>query len=686
MMKSMAGHVRSRSFTGSALRAASGTVLALALSGPLGPLDAQEPAVAEQPAPAQAPADVVLRPVPAAVVPPPVHRRAVERGWRSEDGSPGHAYWQQFSSYALEGRLDPETGRLDGTVRIRYANNAPATLGSVWLHLHQNLHKEGVPRSAAEEVTGGVTLERVIAAGDTLAEGPLQAGPAYRVQGTLMELRPPEPVEQGDTLDLEIAWSVVLPQTGSGRMGYSNREMYFVAYWFPRMAVFDALRGWDAEPYLGNAEFHDGFGDYAAALTVPAGWTVMATGDLQNPDEVYSALTRNRLAEASASDERVTIAAQGERDAGAVTAEAPDGWLTYRFAADSVRDFAWTTSNVQRWDATSAVVPDRDGDGEDDRVLIHSFWREDRAPLWANQWRHGKQSIEFHSRYTGIAYPWSHMTSVEGADIISGGMEFPMMTVIGPYTEAGEQDLFNVTSHEIAHMWVPMIVSTNEKRHAWMDEGMATFLEGESRMELWPGVDHHRTEARGYLQVAAAEMEQSMMRHGDYYEPGPGYGIASYAKPATLMVALREVLGHETWTEGYRTFLSEWAYKQPTPWDFFNTFERVAGRDLDWFWSSFYYQTWTLDHGAETVRTLNGGESVVVVQDRGLALFPTRVRVRTVNGETIEYGIPVEYWLSGETRHEHVVPASAGRVTRVEIDPTGYAPDVDRSNNIWPRG
>ncbi|MEX0842883.1 MAG: M1 family aminopeptidase, partial [Gemmatimonadota bacterium] len=231
-----------------------------------------------------------------------------------------------------------------------------------------------------------------------------------------------------------------------------------------------------------------------------------------------------------------------------------------------------------------------------------------------------------------------------------------------------------------------MIVSTNEKRHAWMDEGMTTFLEGESRMELWPGVDHRRTEARGYLQVAAAEMEQSMMRHGDYYEPGPGYGIASYAKPATLMVALREVLGPETWTEAYRTFLSEWAYKHPTPWDFFNTFERVAGRDLDWFWSSFYYQTWTLDHAAEAVRTLNGGESVVVVQDRGLALFPTHVRVRTAGGETIEYRIPVEYWLSGETRHEHVVPASAGRVTRVEIDPTGYAPDVDRGNNIWPRG
>jgi hypothetical protein len=642
-------------------------------------------ATAQEPA-SGSPETGVVRAIPAAVQPERGHRNSVERGWRTADGSPTGSYWGQWTKYDLEGRLDPETGRLEGTARIRYANNAPARLGTVWLHLHQNLHKEGVPRNEAQEITGGVELTRVIAAGDTLTEGPLAQGPAYRVDGTLMEVRPAEVLEEGDTLHLEIAWSVVLPQDGAGRMGHSDREMYFVAYWFPKMATFDAVRGWDAEPYLGNAEFHDGFGDYAASLSVPAGWSVMATGELQNPGEVYTPLTLGRIEEAAASDERVTIAGQGERDAGTVTTEGVDGWLTYEFAADSVRDFAWTTSNVQRWDATSAVVADRDGDGEEDRVLIHSFWREDRAPLWEQQWLYGKQSIEFHSRYTGIAYPWSHMTSVEGADIIGGGMEFPMMTVIGPYTGRGEQELFNVTSHEIAHMWVPMIVSTNEKRHAWMDEGMTTFLEGESRMELWPGVDHHRVEAQPYLQVAAAELEQSMMRHGDYYEPGPGYGIASYAKPATLMVALREVIGHEAWTEAYRTFLSEWAYKHPTPWDFFNTFEREAGRDLDWFWTSFYYETWTLDHSVENVRTPTNGGSVVVVQDRGNAIFPARVRVRTTSGETIEYDIPADHWLSGASVHEHELPASAGRVTRVELDPAGYAPDIDRGNNIWPRG
>ena len=271
----------------------------------------------------------------------------------------------------------------------------------------------------------------------------------------------------------------------------------------------------------------------------------MATGELQNPDEVFSAITVERLAEAAQSDERVVIADQASRDAGTVTAAGVDGMLTYRFEAENVRDFVWTTSNVQRWDATSALVGpivqleseppcEEDDDdcweaweeaqeGADDeeaaasagndaaaeaeggtrRVLIHSFWREDRAPLWDEQWLYGKQSIEFHSEYTGFPYPWPHMTSVEGADIITGGMEAPMMTIIGPYTGQEATDLFNVTSHEIGHMWIPMIVGTDEKRHAWMDEGATTYLEDASKMALWPGVDHHRVEARTYLQFAA---------------------------------------------------------------------------------------------------------------------------------------------------------------------------------------
>lgn len=262
-----------------------------------------------------------------------------------------------------------------------------------------------------------------------------------------------------------------------------------------------------------------------------------------------------------------------------------------------------------------------------------------------------------------------------------------MLTVIGPYNQGQDaSDLFNVTSHEIGHMWIPMIAGTNEKRHAWLDEGSTTFLENESRMELWPGVDHHRVEARSYLQVAAAGREYSMMTPGDYYPPGPAYGVASYPKPATLMVALRSIMGEETWLEAYRAFVSEWSYKHPTPWDFFNTFERFAERDLDWFWTSFYYETWTVDHAVGNVSRRPGGGYTVTIEDQGNAIYPATVRIRTSSGEALLREVPVDHWLAGNTTYEIEVESSAGTVTRVEVDLEGYAPDVDRTDNIWPRG
>lgn len=658
-------------------------------------------------------AQVLSRPIPTAVVPSAGHQRSVERGWRSEDGSPGHSYWQQWAGYDITAELDPETARLTGSVQILYAHDAPANLPAVFVHLHQNLHKAGSSRYNQEEVTEGVTITRLAADGEELSESEAGAGPGWEVNGTIMQVRPTIRLEPGDTLQLDIDWEVQLPHRGAGRMGHSDNEVFFVAYWFPKMAVFDNLAGWNAQPYLGNAEFYDDFGDYQVELTVPTGWTVMATGELENPEEVLSAITIRRLSEAAESDTKVVIADRASRDAGTVTEEGVDGKLTYRFSAENVRDFAWTASNTQLWDATSAVVDvrepvaaaDEDGEGAEDaesdgdnggpvemvttgerRVLIHSFWREDRAPLWANQWEFGKQAIEFHSRYTDLPYPWPHMTSVEGADIIEGGMEFPMMTVIGAHEDAEPTTLFNTTSHEIAHMWVPMIVGTDEKRHAWMDEGTTSFLENESRMEYWPGVNHHRVEARTYLQVAAASQEQTMMRHGDYYEPGPGYGVASYWKPAAMLQSLKTVIGEDTFQAAMQAFIAEWSFKHPDPWDFFNTFERFAEEDLDWFWTSFYYNTWTLDHAVASVQPKTGGGAVVTIADRSAAIFPATVRIRTTNGMDFVHEIPVEHWLAGNDTYEIDIAASAGGVRRIEIDPAGNSPDIDRSNNIWPQG
>jgi hypothetical protein len=626
------------------------------------------------------------RPLPAPVVPPASFRAAVEDGTRTNVGRPGPDYWTNYADYTIEATLDPETARLEGHERVRYENRSPDTLSVVGLYLYQNLHAPGVMRNEAQEITGGVELRGVRLDG---REVPPLSGPPrfpfYSVNGTIMRVNLDRPLLPGDSLELDITWSVTLPQNGAGRMGYSDHEMYLVGYWFPKVAVYDDLSGWDIEPYMGAAEFYDSYGDYDVTLTVPGGWTVMATGDLRNPSEVYSAQTLDRLAAAAAADTIVNVATVEDRVAGTVVAAPSAAGLTYRFTAERVRDFTWTASSVQRWDATSAEVPDRDGDGVPDRVLIHSLWREDRAPGWAEQALYAKHAIEHHSRFTGFPYPWSHMTSVEGGGVIGGGMEFPMLTLMGTYLGRPPESLYAVTTHELAHMWVPMIVGTNEKLYAWMDEGSTTFLEDQSQPEYWPGSDSEAADRDYYLSMARAGAEQSMMRHGDYYEPGQGYGVASYSKPATLMVALRGFLGEETFLRAYRGFIADWAWGHPTAWDFFNAFEAAVGRDLDWFWTSFYYETWVLDQAVAGVEDGEGGP-VVVVEDRGWAPMPAPLRIETTNAGVVEEEIPVEVWLSGQTRAEVQLPASVGTVTRVEIDPEALFPDANRSNNVWSSG
>jgi len=627
--------------------------------------------------------DVELtRPIPGPVIPPPYFRAALENGTRNPDGHPGPGYWQVFTEYDIDARLDPENGLLSGSETIRFHNRSPRTLPVLQLYLHQNIHQEGVARNRAVEVTGGVRLERVQSDGMDLLPATNYRDAGYLEMGGNLLVRLPEPLEPGAVAELEVDWSFYVPQNGAGRMGHTNREMYFLAYWFPKVAVLDDLRGWDAEPYQG-AEFYEGYGDYRVRLTVPNGWTLMATGDLMNPREVLSPRTVARMEAAATADTIVEIATREDLETGTVTQHSESGALTYRFEAENVRDFTWTTSNRQLWKGTSALVPDRDGDGEDDRVAIHSFYREYRAPLWDRQVLYGKHSIEFESRYTGFPYPWPHMTSVEGADIIGGGMEFPMLTLIGDYNGADASALYSVTAHELGHMWIPMIVGANEKRHAWIDEGSTTFLENQTKPDYFPGMpDPDAADRETYLEVARLSAEQPMMRHGDYYEPGPGYGTASYAKPATMLVTLRNLLGEEVFNNAYRSFISDWAFKHPSPWDFFNSFEREAGVDLDWFWRTWYYETWSLDHAIAGVEE-DGQATVITVEDRGWAFMPTRLVVETDTGRSVERDIPVSHWLTGATTAEVRVPLSQGHVVRVTIDPREEFPDLHRENNTW---
>lgn len=622
------------------------------------------------------------RPIPYPIDLPPEYLAAVERGTRGSGGSPGPLYWQQWADYRLEATLEPEVKRLSGRGTIVYRNNSPDELDALYLHLTQNVHAPGALRNEAYEVTGGIELSRVVADGKALAEGAGASEAGYRILGTILEVELPRPLGSGGQVEIQLDWSFRIPQLGAGaRMGWNGDDLLFLAYWYPQMAVYDDLGGWHLDPFLGAAEFYTGFGSYDVTIDAPVAWLVRGTGRLENPEAVLREEVLDRLRSAETSDTIVHVLGGADLGSGLATRGSPTGRLRWRFRADTARDMAFSATRASLWDAARTSVGDRDGDRRDDFSIVEALYRTS-APRWAEAAAYSRHAIDFHSRFTGLPYPWPHMVAVEGGGIIGGGMEFPMLTLIGDYNARGDSALYYVTAHELAHMWVPMIVGTDERRHAWMDEGMTSFLENQARKEFFPGNPSDSVEADTYLRFAAAGAEGEMMRWTDYQYPGAA-GVASYSKPATVLVALRALLGERAFLAAYRTFLTEWAWRHPKPWDFFRTFERIAERDLGWFWRSWYYETWALDQAIEDVAPAEDGTRVVI-SDLGRVPMPVRLLVSRVDGSAQRFEIPVDAWLTGATRVSMTLPGGAP-VIQLEIDPEGDFPDADRENNIWVR-
>ncbi|MGM0586990.1 MAG: M1 family metallopeptidase [Bacteroidota bacterium] len=623
------------------------------------------------------PVDQIERPIPYELDVPANYKRAIERGTRTQEGKPGEDYWQQYAKYDLDARVMPETKMVEGSGTITYFNNSPDTLDFLFMELVQNLHKEGAVRNEFSEVTGGVDIKSM-RVNDMALMADTNAGPRYQPFGTMMRVAPAKPLTPGDSAVIEVEWSFKVPQAGaSGRMGYSEDNLMYIAYWYPKMSVYDDVVGWYTDQFLGLAEFYDEFADFNLSITAPEHWMVMATGKFQNP-EVLQDDIRERFMMAQESDTTVNIIS--EDDFGSITEPTDDGMVTWNFKAHKVRDAAFSVTYESIWDARRTPVGDLDGDGQTDYSRMDAFYRT-TAPLWNDVADFAAHSITHISNHTETPYPWPHMSAVEGADIIGGGMEFPMMTIIGDYTSRGSDALYSVTAHELAHMWVPMILSTNERRYSWMDEGTTTFNEGEAHEDYREGVNYHRIDQQGYLRITQTDLEGEMMRWSNFHYNGYAFGVASYSKPASVLVALRELLGEETFYEAYHEYFDRWEYKHPYPWDMFNTFEDVSGQELDWFWRSWYYETWTLDQGIESV-TSRENTTTINIHDYGNIPMPVPLEITLENGETISKKVPVQRWLNGY-RDATLTVQTDSPVVNVEIDASGNYPDTDRTNNIW---
>jgi peptidase M1-like protein len=604
---------------------------------------------------------------------------AVGRGTRTRSGVPGPRYWQQWADYKLSAELNPVSKRMTGSGTITYSNRSPDTLHTVYVQLLQNIfapnarHNTGVPWSVE-----GIEFGKVAAQGSTLAAGGGE-GPGYEVNGTIMRLRLPKPLVPGGTVDLAFDWKLRVPPDGAPRGGQDG-EVYYMNYWYPQMAVYDDVNGWQIDQYVGNAEFYMGYGNYDVSLTLPAGWLVTATGTLQNPDEVLTQQTRARLDSARSDTGIVHVVTDVDREPGRSTTVGKDGKLTWHFRAQNVRDVSWAASSRYLWDATNAAVGDANNDGRPDTTLIQAFWRpEQRVNHWDESARYSRYSIEYYSKYLW-PYPYPHMTAVDGPNSC-GGMEYPMMTCIG-----GQWDtlgMYEVTTHEIGHMWFPMMVGSDEKRFAWMDEGLTQFDQSQSMDAFFKGFDDEERNRKNYLDAASSGDEVELMHHGDRFPSYNAYGVAAYYKPATIMVALRGVLGRDLFHKAFTEYGRRWQYKHPTPYDFFDTFDDVSGRDLSWFWRTWFFETWRLDQAIDSVATV--GDSVEIgIENRGRAPMPVPLVVTRADGKVDSLTVPVDVWLGGAKRTT-VRVAREPAVKSIEIDPGHDFPDMDRDNQRWPR-
>jgi hypothetical protein len=610
--------------------------------------------------------------------------------YRTGGGAPGSRYWQNRADYDLAAVLDTASKTLAGTLRLTYHNRSPDTLRFVWIQTEQNAFKAGSlnalifpqdTRFGARGFEGGDVIERfdqLLPASGSGTERRVALRPIEN--GTVTRVDLAEPLAPGGRAVFDVAWHFQIPQHGADRMGRDG-ALYEMAQWYPRVAVYDDVSGWNTEPYLGQGEFYLEYGDYTLALTVPAGYIVAATGALTNPEEVLTPVQRARLADAARADTVVRVVTESELRTGSARPRR-DGTLTWKFAARDVRDAVWAASPDYQWDATSY-----------EGAYAFAYYRPAAAANWRDAADQARMSIQEYSE-RWLPYPWPQISAVEGP---VSGMEYPMIAMEGRGSSVF--DLYNVLTHEVGHMWFPMIVGSNERLYMWQDEGFNTFINTFSEARRYPERGDQMRRAAGERSLVERYMgrgfDEPMIVEPDRVSPGL-LGIAEYVKPSVGLQLLRqEILGPELFDDGFREYTRRWAFKHPTPFDFFRTMEELSGRRLDWFWRGWFLENARFDQAIDSV-VVRHTESEVLVGvaygNRERGVLPLRVRFTLRDARcagaacpttTEDFQYPAEVWSTNTTRYSRRYTFPGKALVGIQIDPEQRLVDIDRANNVW---
>jgi len=606
--------------------------------------------------------------------------------FRSANGAPGSKYWQNRADYTLQATIDTVENTLKGTETISYTNNSPDNLSSLWLQLDQNTYRkdarsEFYSARAGNGSTDGYQFENI-----TIEYKGKTFKADYIINDTRMQIRLPNALSSKEKIRINVKYHYIIPGNFGGRTDFfstKNGKIYEIAQWYPRMCVYDDLEGWSTLPFLGSGEFYCEYGDFDYTVTVPAGMIVAGSGELQNEKEVLSSTQIERLNAARKSDKTIMIRSEKEVN-DAAGKNQNNKLITWHFKMNNTRDVAFGASSAYVWDAAKVNLP------EGKKCLAMSVYPVESAgeDAWGRATEYLKKSIEYFSK-KWFVYPYPVAVNEAGR---AGGMEYPGIVFDGMNDKTGE--LYWVTAHEIGHNWFPMIVGSDERRYAWMDEGFNTFIDvyaadefnnGEYAPkrdgEYAPGKGNPADEIISLLKDPTAP---SMMARADMLTEKYRHPLV-YFKPAFGLVMLREVvLEHDRFDYAFKKYIERWAYKHPSPDDFFRTMDNEAGESLSWFWKEWFQNNWQLDLEVQSVSYPNNdaknGVDISIANLQKMAMpFTLEIVLKDGSKETLQF--PVETWLQSDIHTIHLQTAQP--VQSVIIDPENKLPDSNRKNNVW---
>jgi Peptidase family M1 domain len=596
-------------------------------------------------------------------------QKAYNNGTRSVDGKPGPNYWQNSSDYKITASVDPKTEILSGNETITYHNNSPDTLKVIVIRLYQNLNKCGAERDFPmlnDLITDGVTIEKLAVDNKELD---VDTSRFVNSRGTNLFIRMVPAVLPKTSVKLQFAWHFKIPGENNPRMGAYDSTSYLIGYWYPQVSVFDDIDGWDTYDYTGIQEFYNDFCNYDVNITVPNKFGVWATGILQNPDDVLQTDYLEKYKKAHSSDEIIHIVTVDDIKKGNIFSN-KSLENTWHYKAENVTDFTFGTSDHYLWDAVGLTVDKKISR----RTYIAAVYKKESKDFYGVD-DIARKSIEYYS-YTlpGIPFPYPSLTVFNGG----GGMEFPMMVNDGSFKDVAAT--VHVTSHEISHEYFPFYMGIDETKYAFMDEGMATFIPYELQAELASGYHPEETDALRYSKFAGTEMDMPMMIPSTLLK-GSSYRQASYIRPGLVYYILRNyVLDKETFDKVFREYIKRWHGKHPIPYDFFNTFNVLSNKNLDWFWKPWFFDRGFPDLAIKSA--INKGNKIEVTISRiGEFPLPVYLKIFLKNGKAVSIYKNADIWSKGQ-KELKLSKKLESPAEKVELG-NSHIPDVNRENNAY---